>query len=381
VRATDQAGRNATVPGFAARFGDRRPAVAINGDFFDYAAYQPRGLAVGPSGPWIKCGARELCSDENPDVPGTSTEGVFAFGGGRYEIRPQHEVTRHEGWMAGAVSGWPVVLFDGALTTNAKMSSAHCTARHPRTAVGLSADRRTLFLFVVDGRRSGSVGMTCAEVGRTLARFGADRVLSLDGGGSTTMWMRGAGVVNEPSDGSPRYVANHLGVFAADVGTRGTFTGVVHPYGLPGHRLVGAKVRMVGVGIEEADGEGEVHFRVPGGRYTLEVSVPGFTKRTLEVAVPPDHAVTERLWVAARADNDDDGWPNDQDNCPNDANPQQTDDDRDGIGNRCDLDADDDGVPDADDRCPRAPDPAQEDMDDDGFGAACDANDADPVVH
>jgi len=46
-------------------------------------------------------------------------------------------------------------------------------------------------------------------------------------------------------------------------------------------------------------------------------------------------------------DRDDDGIPNDTDNCPNDANADQTDLDRDGQGNACDLDDDGDGLPDA----------------------------------
>jgi len=48
------------------------------------------------------------------------------------------------------------------------------------------------------------------------------------------------------------------------------------------------------------------------------------------------------------------------DSCPNVANPDQTDTDDDGIGDRCDI-------------CPLVPDPDQDDRDGDGFGSACDA--------
>ena len=38
--------------------------------------------------------------------------------------------------------------------------------------------------------------------------------LGLDGGGSSTLWRQGRGVLNEPSDGSERVVGPHLAVFA-----------------------------------------------------------------------------------------------------------------------------------------------------------------------
>ncbi len=90
-------------------------------------------------------------------------------------------------------------------------------ARHPRTAAGVTRDGRTLVLLVVDGRRPGwSIGATLPELAALLIEAGAWDAVNLDGGGSTTMWRRepgGAGrVLNRPSDGRVRPVANHLGV-------------------------------------------------------------------------------------------------------------------------------------------------------------------------
>ena len=45
--------------------------------------------------------------------------------------------------------------------------------------------------------------------------------MNLDGGGSSAMYVRGRGVVNDPSDGSQRVVANHLGVQATGSGAPG----------------------------------------------------------------------------------------------------------------------------------------------------------------
>jgi hypothetical protein len=85
-------------------------------------------------------------------------------------------------------------------------------ARQPRTLAGVRADGK-LLLVTVDGRRPGwSAGMTLPEAARLMRSLGAREAVNLDGGGSTTMTVRGE-VVNRPSDpGGERPVSN--GVFA-----------------------------------------------------------------------------------------------------------------------------------------------------------------------
>src|SRR5690606_16139501 len=87
-----------------------------------------------------------------------------------------------------------------------------CPSRNPQTAIGLSADNNTLYMVTVDGRSSSSVGMTCNQLADLMRGLGAAKAMRLDGGGSTTMWIKGRGVVNRPSDGGQRVVANHLGI-------------------------------------------------------------------------------------------------------------------------------------------------------------------------
>jgi exopolysaccharide biosynthesis protein len=80
-----------------------------------------------------------------------------------------------------------------------KMIPTFATDRHPRTAIAALKDGRAL-LAVVDGRQPAlSIGMTLAELARLLIEFGAVEAINMDGGGSTTMVVKGA-IVNRPSD-------------------------------------------------------------------------------------------------------------------------------------------------------------------------------------
>ena len=81
--------------------------------------------------------------------------------------------------------------------------------RHPRTIVGVDADG-FIWLGVVDGRQSESIGMSFADLQRLCDRLNLKDALNLDGGGSTTMVVKGR-VVNRPSDAiGPRPVSDAL---------------------------------------------------------------------------------------------------------------------------------------------------------------------------
>jgi hypothetical protein len=88
--------------------------------------------------------------------------------------------------------------------------------RHPRTAVGVTADGRTLILLVIDGRQAGhSIGVTLPELADLMIGLGAADAINLDGGGSSTFHYRrpdGTLLTNKVNGGVWRPVGNHLGV-------------------------------------------------------------------------------------------------------------------------------------------------------------------------
>lgn len=102
-----------------------------------------------------------------------------------------------------AIGGGPVLIQDGRVRQWKGEQP-----RHPRTAIGFNDDN--YFLVVVDGRQKGlSVGMSLPELADLMKQLGCNQALNLDGGGSSTIWLDGH-IMNSPSDGWPRRIANGL---------------------------------------------------------------------------------------------------------------------------------------------------------------------------
>jgi hypothetical protein len=108
-----------------------------------------------------------------------------------------------------AVGGGPILLGNGNIVP---VSSP--PRRHPRTVLGWNKDH--FVLAVVDGRQKGlSIGMDYPELTSLMKRHGCTYAMNLDGGGSSTLWLSGR-VMNSPSDGQERKVANGLIVIATE---------------------------------------------------------------------------------------------------------------------------------------------------------------------
>ena len=84
-----------------------------------------------------------------------------------------------------AISGFSRVLLKGKIVDKSRKGVA------PRTGFGMTADCKTFFILVADGRQQKySMGLTTWEVAEMLRYLGADDGLNMDGGGSTTLYIR-----------------------------------------------------------------------------------------------------------------------------------------------------------------------------------------------
>ena len=90
------------------------------------------------------------------------------------------------------------------------------TDTHPRTAIGLSKDGKTVIQVTVDGRWDGSgnntrraVGMSTDMLAELMCGLGCYKAMNFDGGGGTQMWIYGEGdvhnIVNHPHNTWPVY--------------------------------------------------------------------------------------------------------------------------------------------------------------------------------
>ena len=81
--------------------------------------------------------------------------------------------------------------------------------RHPRTCLCTTDD--SVVFITIDGRSKNAHGMNLYEVQDFLNSLKCIDAINLDGGGSTTMWIKDKGIVNNPSDKKgERPVANAL---------------------------------------------------------------------------------------------------------------------------------------------------------------------------
>lgn len=260
--------RQVTTPTFAASVG---AVVAINGDWSDGST--PVGLAIGDGWLWhdhlddssigaswgyLACDAFNQC--DLASLPLLSEAWWFT-------------PTRWPYRYFNAVGANGVMLLDDGVRWDGCYDGCDGdTCRHPRSAACVDASGQYLWLIVVDGRRSDALGMTCSEVRDLAQDLGCWDAVMLDGGGSSTMVIDGL-VRNEPSDGSPRTVANHLGVIYTErpdpscaVHSGGWCEGTVLGW-CTGGRLVGqGDCAYYGATCQEDEGWAFcVDYRCPGG--------------------------------------------------------------------------------------------------------------------
>lgn len=117
------------------------------------------------------------------------------------------------------VAGGVVLMKDGVVPENIRNHEKP----EPRTAVGISKDKRYVYFLLIDGRQKGfSEGASYADLAGCFEELGSWNALNLDGGGSSAMVVQDvdekAKILNSPvGKGRPmtlRYNGNHIGVWA-----------------------------------------------------------------------------------------------------------------------------------------------------------------------
>jgi hypothetical protein len=139
-----------------------------------------------------------------------------------------------------AVGGGPTLLRDGKMALDAEaqgFNDEFSKSRHPRTAVGRTAEGDLVFV-VVDGRQPMSVGASLEELAAIMRRLQCVDAVNLDGGGSSSLFLRGI-TINRPSAGSERAVANGVVFFAPEP-----------PVGTAELKLAGVKPVPVGASLQ-----------------------------------------------------------------------------------------------------------------------------------
>jgi exopolysaccharide biosynthesis protein len=102
-----------------------------------------------------------------------------------------------------AIGGGPVLLQDGdiKITNNEELKFAGKAIldKHPRTAVGYTANNQ-LIMFVCEGRFPGRAdGLTLTQMAGLLKEIGCVEAINLDGGGSSCLLINGKETI-KPSD-------------------------------------------------------------------------------------------------------------------------------------------------------------------------------------
>lgn len=167
---------------------------AINGSFFNVKQEFPVN--------YLKLNGKSLFPTTKSEAAGRAT-GAILITKDKVSVEPwnlQIEAADNTKAENVLVSG-PILLHQGKIISlRARDFNLY---RHPRTAFGITKTGKLIF-FVVDGRFSNiSDGMNLFEMAYFARVSGYSDFINLDGGGSSTMWIKGAnetGIVNHPCD-------------------------------------------------------------------------------------------------------------------------------------------------------------------------------------
>lgn len=129
-----------------------------------------------------------------------------------FQFRPAKSISN----IKFGISGGGELLRNGEYVATGEIIGKN--VRNPRTLVGVNQDKSKIFIACIDGRKNG-LGATHQESAQIMKEYGCYDAIHMDGGGSTTMVVKqedesALSVVNVPSEGSLRAVANGIGIKA-----------------------------------------------------------------------------------------------------------------------------------------------------------------------
>ncbi len=134
------------------------------------------------------------------DTSAGDQEDLVIYGDGSFEVINESDVTAQELLDRGAVqvlSFGPALLSGGQTAVSEGEEVGKAMASNPRTAIGIVDSLHYVFV-VSDGRTQDSEGLSLSELASFLNTLGVETAYNLDGGGSSTMYFKGA-VVNQPT--------------------------------------------------------------------------------------------------------------------------------------------------------------------------------------
>ena len=186
-------------PALAAEAG---ATAAINGSYFNMTT----------------CKSTTAIWENRKEIATTSEEeyarcnGVIGFKSGTFALENySSSTTRNQllGWSkkydSFIVTG-PILRRNG-VSQDSNIGGEGFYGPHPRTMLGKCADG-TVYMVVMEGRLEGASGFSLANMVSLAEDLNMTDAINLDGGGSSTLWVTGAGVINRPSGGSLRNVPN-----------------------------------------------------------------------------------------------------------------------------------------------------------------------------
>lgn len=183
-------------------FAHRHNAVAgINGSYYDMKTCQPvcylkvNGVEIGQNVP-------SESDSLHRKYYQNGTIRLLKSGRPRFVIPDSSRMAERHMPDSNIMTAGPMLLQHGQRVPQ-RLDRRFVYARHNRTAIGLKADG-TIVLFVADGRsKNQSDGLSIPELAHLMRWLGCVDAVNLDGGGSSTMYIKDReanGIVNHPSD-------------------------------------------------------------------------------------------------------------------------------------------------------------------------------------